>query len=597
VISGARILAVWLTPAAWLALPALVLEGGPDGVWTGLLLLVAPLLALSVSDGDARAAQPARDALFPVVIFLLVAGLLLSGSLVLAGDAAAWLGAPRWQGIGIAAGGAWLLVLWRSAARLVPWLVFAVLLGLAVSLVVLARGTGLGPLRAWERVASQPAFRFPASSPWVGAGRELRAGRGPGVLVFEEVHRITAAGPAQIHVRARDGARVSEATGSSGRAVGRPPSRRRAHVATGCAAARFEAGKAVPGAPPSGISWSDGRGADASRRWGLFLTLTGGALALVGFGTAGKVSRGEMGAVGAVLFAVFVWGIGWAVYCALGAPDIFLGGVALERLVRPPSLSVLRGASCCCSCRRPGSPASSPQACRSARGSAASTSRAEVEIGTISASGRPSSARRAGGFWPAGPWMLVVIALGIAASTLAPPCSCRRLPPGHPLGRTWARLVGLGIFGALALAGQWTGGGTGLDRTAAGLSAVVAAPAAPAVCGRPGAPCADGRWPPPLAVSGATSSAARWRPASESRRRFMRPSTCSTPRCPCTWSPSAGARPGRNALLGVHRRVDGPSARGRRVERPLRLRPVVLPGVAALALTLCAFAWVTSPRR
>ena len=208
--SGARTLAVWLTPAAWLALPALVLEGGPDGVWIGLLLLVAPLLALSISDGNARAAQPARDALFPVVIFLLVAGLLLWGSLVLAGDVAAWLGAARWQGIGISAGGAWLLVIWRRAARLVPWLLLAVLLGLAISLVALASGTGLGPLGAWERVASQPAFRFPASSPWVSAGRELRAGRGHGLLVFEEVHRITAAGPAQIHVRARDGARMSE---------------------------------------------------------------------------------------------------------------------------------------------------------------------------------------------------------------------------------------------------------------------------------------------------------------------------------------------------------------------------------------------------
>ena len=185
-ISGARTLAVWLTPAAWLALPGLVLEGGPDGVWAGLLLVVAPLLALAVAGGDARAAQPARDALFPVVILLLVAGLLLWASLVLAGDAAAWLGAQRWQGIGIAACGAWLLVIWRRAGRLVPWLLLASLLGLAVPLFFLARGAGMGPVGAWERVASQPAFRFPASSPWVSAGRELRAGRGHGVLVFEE---------------------------------------------------------------------------------------------------------------------------------------------------------------------------------------------------------------------------------------------------------------------------------------------------------------------------------------------------------------------------------------------------------------------------
>ena len=297
-----------------------------------------------MAGGDARAAQPGRDALFPVVVLLLVAGLLLWASLALAGDVAAWLGAPRWQGIGIAAGGAWLLVIWRKAGRLVPWLLVAFLLGLAVPLFVLARGAGVGPLGAWERVASQPAFRFPASSPWVGPGRELRAGRGPGALLFEEEHRVTAAGPAQIHVRARDGARVSESdwelqAGKSvtlrpGDELTWPPGAR----------LRFEAGKAVPGAPSSGIAWADGPRGDSSRRWGLLLTLTGGALALIGFGATGRITRVEMAAVGAGLLAVFLWGIGWAVYCALGAPDLFLGGVALERLVEPPSLVGAAGA-------------------------------------------------------------------------------------------------------------------------------------------------------------------------------------------------------------------------------------------------------------
>jgi hypothetical protein len=482
VISGARTLAVWLTPAAWLALPALVLEGGPDGVWTGLLLLVAPLLALSISDGDARAAQPARDALFPVVVLLLVAGLLFWSSLVLAGDAAAWLGAPRWQGIGIAAGGAWLLVIWRRAARLVPWLLLAVLLGLAVSLVVLARGTALGPLRAWERVASQPAFRFPASSPWVTAGRELRAGRGHGVLVFGEVHRITAAGPAQIHVRARDGARVSESdwelqAGQSvtlrpGDELTWPPGAR----------LRFEAGKAVPGAPPSGIAWADGRVADSSRRWGLFLTLTGGALALIGFGAAGKASRGEMAVVGAGLFAVFAWGIGWAVYCALGAPDIFLGGVALERLVRPPSLPVAAGRFVLLLVPAAvlASFFASSVSLRERIGSLDVTGGAEIghDLGLWSAI---IGAAALASFWPTEPWMLVLIALGLAASTLAPAVL---LPPPAARARwgTWAGLVGLGIFGALALAGQWTGGGSpGWTGLPLAYPAVAAAPAAAAV--------------------------------------------------------------------------------------------------------------------
>lgn len=481
-ISGSRTLAVWLTPAVWLALPGLVLEGGPDGVWAGLLLLVAPLLALAVADGDARAAQPALDALFPVVILLLVAGLLLWASLMLAGDAAAWLGAPRWQGIGIAAGGAWLLVIWRRAGRLVPWLLLASLVCLAVPLSLLARGAGMGPLGAWERVASQPAFRFPASSPWVGTGRELRAGRGHGVLVFEEEHRITAAGPVRIHVRARDGARVSESewdlqAGQSvtlrpGDELTWPPGAR----------LRFEAGKAVPGAPPSGLAWADGRRGDSSQRWGLLLTLAGGALALISFGSAGRVSRGEMGVVGAGLLSIFVWGICWAVYCALGTPDIFLGGVALERLVRPPSLPWAAGAG-------PWAAGRLVPAAGLASFFASSVALRE-RIGGLDVTGDGEighdpglwsaiiGAAAVASLWPTEPWALVVIALGLAASTLAPAVL---LPPPAARARwsTWAGLVGLTVFGVLALMEQWTGGGSpGWAGLPLAHPAVVAAPAA-----------------------------------------------------------------------------------------------------------------------
>lgn len=491
--SGARTLAVWLTPAAWLALPALVLEGGPDGVWAGLLLLVAPLVALAVAGGDARAAQPARDALFPVVVFLLVAGLLLWASLVLAGDVAAWLGAPRWQGIGIAAGGAWLLVIWRKAGRLVPWFLLAGILGLAVPLLVVARGAAVGPLGAWKLVASQPVFRFSVSSPWVSVGRELRAGRGPGVLVFGEEHRVTTAGPAQIQVRARDGARVSESdrelqpgqsvTLRPGDELTWPPGAR----------LRFEAGKAVPGAPPSGIAWADGRRGDSSRRWGLLLTLTGGALALIGFGAAGRISRGEMAAVGAGLLAVFVWGIGWAVYCALGSPDIFLGGVALERLVRPPSLTGAAGAgSWAAGAGAAGAerfvPALVPVA--GLASFFASSVALRERIGGLDVTGGEEighdlglwsaiiGAAAAASLWPTEPWVLVLTALGLAASTLAPAVL---LPPAAARGRwaTWAGFVGLAVFGALALLGQWTGGGApGWAGLPLAYPAVVAAPAA-----------------------------------------------------------------------------------------------------------------------
>lgn len=478
-ISGARTLAVWLTPAAWFALPGLVLEGGPDGVWAGLLLLVAPLLALAVAGGDARTTPPARDALFPVVILLLVAGLLLWASLVLAGDAAAWLGAPRWQGIGIAAGGAWLLVIWRGAGRLVPWLLLAALLGLAVPLFLLARGAGMGPLGAWERVASQPAFRFPASSPWVSAGRELRAGRGDGVLVFEEEHRITAAGPAQLHVRARDGTRVSESdwelqAGQSltlrpGDELAWPPGAR----------LRFEAGKAVPGAPTSGIAWADGRRGDSSRRWGLLLTLAGGALALIGFGAADKVGRGETAGVGAGLLAVFAWGIGWAIYCAFGAPDIFLGGVALERLVRPPSLPWAAGRLVPAFLPAAGLASffASSVALRERIGRLDVTGGGEIghDLGLWSAI---VAAAAVASFWPTEPWALVLAALGLAASTLAP-AVLLPAPAARAHWATWAGFLGLAVFAALALLGQWTGGGSpGWAGLPLAYPAVAAAPAA-----------------------------------------------------------------------------------------------------------------------
>ena len=484
-ISGSRALAVWLTPAAWLALSGLVLESGPDGVWAGLLLLVGPLLALSVSGGDARAAQPTRDALFPVVVFLLVAGLLLWASLALAGDAAAWLGAPRWQGIGVAAGGAWLLVLWRRSARLVPWLLLACLFGLVVSLVILAQASGSGPLVAWQKVASQATFRFPASSPWVVAGRELRSGRGQAVLVFEEEHRVTASGPAQLHVRARDGARVSDSDWDL--QAGQSLTLRPGDELTWPQGARlsFEAGKTVPGAPPSGISWADGRGADSPRRWGLFLTVAGGALALLGYGATGGAGRGEMAVVGSALVVVFFWGLGWAVYCALGAPDILLGGIALERLVRPTSLPAASGGLALMLVPAAGLASlwASSVSLRERIGSLDVTGGGEIghDLGLWSAI---IGAASLASLWPTEPWALVQIALGIAASTLAPAVL---LPPPASRARwgTWAGLVGLAIFGTLALAGQWTGGGT-LSSTGGGIGGWTGLPLAyPAVAAAP----------------------------------------------------------------------------------------------------------------
>src|SRR5262249_50352312 len=156
-------------------------------------------------------------------------------------------------------------------------------------------------------------------------------------LLFEEEHRVTAAGPAQLHIRAVDGGRVTESDWDlrPGEAVTLRAGDELRWPAG--ARLRLEVGKTVPGAPSSGIAWADGRRADSPRRWGLLLPLVGGAIALVDVGAAGRPTRAQLAGTGAALILVFGWGVIWAVYCALGAPDLFLGGVAIERLARPPS--------------------------------------------------------------------------------------------------------------------------------------------------------------------------------------------------------------------------------------------------------------------
>jgi hypothetical protein len=490
-LTTARILALWLTPVVWLAVPTLVVEGGPDGVWAGLLFVVAPLLVLRTR--GARAVPGGRDTLFPVVVLLLVVGLMLWANLALAADVASWLGVPRWQGIAAAAGGAWLLVLWRGAGRLLPWLLGTALVAALLPLAVLARDAHIGPLGAWVRVASQAAFRFPAESPWVTVGREVRPARGPGALLFEEEHRVIAVTPATLHVRARDGARVSDTDWElqAGQSVMMRPGDELTW--TPGARLRFEAGKAVPGAPRSGIAWADGPRADGWRRWGLLVTVIAGASGLLGFGIPDRLSRRQMALCGAGFVVTFAWGLGWAIYCALGAPDIFLGGVSIERLMRPPPLASSAAAG------DRVLPALLPTA--GLLSFLASTVALRERLGALDVTGGGEIGHDLGlwsailgaaalaSLWPADAWLLTLWALGLAGSALSP---ALLWPPreNRPAVGIVAGLVGLAVFGALTVAGHWaglgarlgagsgTGSGDGWPSLVLAFPAVAAAPTA-----------------------------------------------------------------------------------------------------------------------
>ena len=166
-----RLLALWLTPALWLAMPALILARGSEGLWVGLALTVAPLIAL-VAPGGAEPARAMRGARFRGAVLLAVAGISIWANVGLAADVAAWQGAPRWQGIAVAVIAGWLFAAWRGGARWVGVLWLAGLVGMSVTLIELAREAGAGPLAAWERVASQSCLSL--------SRRELLGDDGPG---------------------------------------------------------------------------------------------------------------------------------------------------------------------------------------------------------------------------------------------------------------------------------------------------------------------------------------------------------------------------------------------------------------------------------
>ena len=77
--SVARILAVWLTPAMMLAVPAALAARGPDGLWLGLVVTLAPLIVLGWGSGRPVPGDDPRpgETLFPVVTLLVTVGVLL----------------------------------------------------------------------------------------------------------------------------------------------------------------------------------------------------------------------------------------------------------------------------------------------------------------------------------------------------------------------------------------------------------------------------------------------------------------------------------------------------------------------------------------
>ncbi len=479
-----RLVAAWLTPALLLGVPSALIAEGRDGLWVALLFVIAPLVAASTAVSRRAAWPEAGRRTFPLVAMLLVVGLLLWANLSLAGDVASWMGQPRWRGI-LPAVVALAGLLWPRAARAWRWLVPAGLLALVLPVAVVVHASHTDPIATWSQVASQPAFRFGAGSPWVTEGRALGLRSRPQALSFEEEHRVTPLDPGPVRVEVRDQGRlqVQEWTLAPGQSVTlRPGDRLQVDHEMRL---KFEANKRVPGAPLSGIAWADTspfpRGVMLIRLLGLALTLAGGAVGLVGFAAPTAPTRASVGLAGLVLLVSLGWAECWAIYAARWAPELFVGGVSAAALVELPALLL-----------RP-SPWGSRLAGVGLAGLAALFLAASVALREQLAmaegeEGGPleSDAGLWGGvfavtalaaLWPVEPWSLVLTALGLGASTVAP-LIFLGMPTGRPAAAACAVGVGLALFLGLTALGRLGVQGGSVGQTLLTYPALVATPVA-----------------------------------------------------------------------------------------------------------------------
>src|SRR4030095_9093160 len=83
---ASAVLAAWLGPATWLAVPTLLLAQGAGGLWPGVLMVVAPLLALTLrADPPPDEAPRVSIPLVHVATYFLMVAVLIWAGLVLGG--------------------------------------------------------------------------------------------------------------------------------------------------------------------------------------------------------------------------------------------------------------------------------------------------------------------------------------------------------------------------------------------------------------------------------------------------------------------------------------------------------------------------------
>jgi hypothetical protein len=240
---------------------------------------------------------------------------------------------------------------------------------------------------------------------------------------------------------------------------------------------RFEADKPVPGAPPSGMAWAEGRPRHWLERAGLAVTLLAGAAALLRAGLTPRIGRDGAGFVAGGLLLAFVWAQAWAVYAMVQAPDLFFGGVTLERLLELPAYALFaepwrRTLQAVLLMAGLAAFLASSLALRERLGALDSTGGGEIGHDPGLWAGLFGGAALAS-LWPVDPWALSLLALGAAGCALGP---AALWPPRQGRTATTAGALGLVVFAVLAAA-QLRGAGGGPLGAAVAYPALIGAPA------------------------------------------------------------------------------------------------------------------------
>lgn len=473
--------AVWLSPAALLGAGALLVGDGTRGLWPSLVLGASALLAVVLlSEPWARLPSSVAPSLTglvrhrwpdagPAGSFLLVPTvgstlLFLGAQLAIGRELMGQLGWAPAVLLGVLVGLA-AVVAWRAE---IAWTAAALAtvaagLGLAACLVAVMLATTPAWPRVFTEVASRPRPVFSAEGPWSRQGWPVRGAGSEIVIPVREEQQLVLLGRGRVRVQLWEGGGSSRDVRADTELTLRPGDRL---VVPSGLRIRFQASRAIPGAPSSGPDWLDPPGLRPDWRalGGLALTLLIGGLGLApvhaalpaGPAAGGRVVFLVPAAVGLGCVGVMLWSL----YAVWLTPEIYIGGVAPLELVELPATVAALGAL--------GAPLGVVAVGGLVAGGVAATLTALLAVPRALGRSAPSAPGRGGVLQvavlavavalalaaPVDGWQLLVAAFGFAASAGAPAAVLAGWREGlSPRALALGAAVGCVVFAALSVAG------------------------------------------------------------------------------------------------------------------------------------------------